>query len=89
MAVMVPEMRVRVAAKTAAGVWHSREQLLGVPRMVRFDTCDIEVTLGAVRVDVVGYRGERTMAVEIFVTHCVDEDKVAVLNVRSCRTDGR
>ncbi|MGZ5198272.1 MAG: hypothetical protein ACXWC4_00745 [Telluria sp.] len=53
-------------------------------RRVRFDECRAEVTvshpeLGTVRPDVVGYRGDRQLFVEMWYTHQVDEEKKAKL----------
>ena len=55
---------------------------LQAQEMIVFEACNDEVTLsgadaGTIRVDVVGYYGEKALLIEIRFTHAVDADKLA------------
>ena len=56
---------------------HSKSIILSPDRVIRFDHSCSEVWEGAanVRPDVVGYRGERRILVEMYFTHAVDQSK--------------
>lgn len=63
---MAPEFAVDVAARTVDGRELYEHEVLSPMRRIRFDRAEPEVTIGDVRPDVVGYRGERRLFVEMF-----------------------
>jgi hypothetical protein len=72
---MVPAVAFFITAATSEGnVLHERD-LLSPQRRIRFDRTVPEVTIGVIRPDVVGYRGERQLLVEMYFRHRVDPDK--------------
>lgn len=74
-ALVVPEVSFYISAATKDGqVLHERE-VISPQRRIRFDHTAAEVTIQNIRPDVVGYRGERQLLVEMFFRHRVDEEK--------------
>ena len=78
-AMVVPGYKLAVSAQSADGRIHLVEREVAAKRQIRFDRVALEVALGEIRPDVVGYRGTRRLLIEIFVTHKVDSDKLAKL----------
>lgn len=72
---MAPEFAVDIAARTVDGRELYEHEVLSPIRRIRFDRTLPEVTIGDVRPDVVGYRGERRLLVEMFFRHRVDQVK--------------
>lgn len=70
-----PRYEVEVVDLSSEGEVTRLTRELSAARWVRFDRSQAEVTLTGVRPDVVGYRGDRMLLVEIFVTHGVDAGK--------------
>lgn len=77
----LPAMVVKVMRYSRAGkaVVFARE--LCPQRVVRFDVCRAEVTItspewGTMRPDVVGYRNEKELLLEVCFTHAVDAEKL-------------
>ena len=80
--VTLPAMVVTVTrfARSGEAVILTRE--LCQQKVVRFDTCRPEVTItsaewGTMRPDVVGYRNDRELLLEVCYTHAVDAEKLA------------
>lgn len=78
--VMIPAHWLHVKKYADNGKLVERYLELTPKRRVRFDECRAEVTishpdLGTVRPDVVGYRGDRQLFVEMWYTHQVDDNK--------------
>ena len=72
---VVPAVGFYITATTSEGdVLHERD-VLSPQRRIRFDRTIPEVTIDAIRPDVVGYRGERQLLVEMYFRHRVDQDK--------------
>lgn len=71
----VPGKSIQVWGYIKSGVAHSMTEVLAASRSVRFDYCREEVWETNIRPDVVGYRGDRRILVEMFFTHQVDETK--------------
>ena len=77
----VPAMMVVERKKAKSGKLVERSHELSPSRVIRFDQCKPEVTLndldkGVIRPDVIGYRAERQMLVEMCFTHAVDAEKM-------------
>ena len=77
-------LRVPVKYVEAEGVapyssWHSKSAQWGFERIIRFERTADEVWEENVRPDVVGYRGEKRMLIEMYFRHQVDEVKLAKL----------
>lgn len=72
---MAPEFAIDVAARTANGLDLYEHEILSPVRRIRFDRVAPEVTIGDVRPDAVGYRGERQLLVEMYFRHRVDQAK--------------
>lgn len=82
--VMIPSHWLQVRKYADNGKLVERYLELTPKRRVRFDECRAEVTIshpdvGTIRPDVVGYRGDRQLFVEMWYTHQVDEEKIAKL----------
>jgi hypothetical protein len=71
----VPEFAIDVAARAITGQELYEHEILSPARRIRFDRTAPEVTIGDVRPDVVGYRGERQLLVEMYFRHRVDDAK--------------
>lgn len=71
----VPRYEIEVVDRSAEGEIIRLTSEMSAARRVRFDRSQAEVAIQGVRPDVVGYRGNRILLVEIFVTHRVDESK--------------
>lgn len=71
----LPDMRAVVSGQTSSGVMLFESSQLAETRIVRFDSSRSEVWETNVRPDVVGYRGERRLLVEMYFRHKVDEVK--------------
>lgn len=78
-ALTAPEFAIDVAARTVDGRELYEHEVLSPVRRIRFDRTVPEVTIGEVRPDIVGYRGERRLLVEMYFRHKVDEVKRAKL----------
>ncbi len=78
---IVPGYEVEVSALTTDGEVTQLNLNLSGARRIRFDRSQAEVTLPGVRPDVVGYRGDRAILIEIFVTHRVDAAKQSKLDL--------
>lgn len=74
-ALMVPEVAFEISASTDSGAVLREWDVLSPQRLIRFDRATPEVLFDNVRPDVVGYRGERQLLVEMFFRHRVDPDK--------------
>jgi hypothetical protein len=72
-----PMVAVSAERRLKTGRRHSKSIILSPDRVIRFDYYCSEVWEGAanVRPDVVGYRGERRILVEMYFTHAVDRTK--------------
>lgn len=80
----VPDKRVSASVPTKSGVNHGKFQVIRPARVIRFDRSRKEHTFSEpngrfIRADVVGFRGEKQMIVEMCFTHAVDEEKTAFL----------
>lgn len=71
----VPEMWIAVSRQTKSGIPHTLRKGLASKRTIRFDSSRAEVWETNLRPDVVGYRGDRRILIEMFFTHQVDEAK--------------
>ena len=47
-----------------------------------FDRVELEVWQGGIRPDIVGYKGDRPLAVEVLVTHACSQEKIALVQAR-------
>lgn len=74
-----PAMRVAVSSCTKSGAEITESSLLAEERDVRFERSSPEVWETNIRPDVIGYRGERRLLVEMYFRHKVDVDKKAKL----------
>lgn len=72
-----PMVAVSAERRLKTGLLHAKSTILSPDRVIRFDYSCSEVWEGAasVRPDVVGYRGERRILVEMYFTHAVDREK--------------
>lgn len=71
----VPGNYISVSGRTKYGAIHTKNQVLRSERAIRFDYSRDEVWETNLRPDVVGYRGNLRILVEMFFTHKVDEAK--------------
>ena len=71
----VPEVRVVVSSYSDAGHMLQESSVLSVERAIRFERSRAEVWETNIRPDVVGYRGERRLLVEMYFRHKVDANK--------------
>lgn len=76
---VVPLFVVRLEARGPEGQAWSGQRILTKQKRVRFDSAEPEVWIGAVRPDVVGYRGDACLLIEIHVTNQVNAEKTAKL----------
>lgn len=72
---MAPEFSVGVSAKALDGRELYEYEVLSPVRRIRFDRAVPEETIGDIRPDIVGYRGERRLLVEMYFRHRVDLEK--------------
>lgn len=72
---MVPEFSFYISAATQNGGELHEYEVLSQQRRIRFDRTVAEVAIDTIRPDVVGYRGDRQLLVEMFFRHRVDEEK--------------
>lgn len=71
----VPEKWIAVSGQTKSGTPHMKIEVLAPSRAIRFDYSREEVWETNLRPDVVGYRGDRRILVEMYFTHQVDDAK--------------
>ncbi len=71
----LPCMRVVVQGQATSGQALEESSVLSEERVVRFERTCAEVWEDGIRPDVVGYRGERRLLVEMYFRHRVDENK--------------
>lgn len=71
----LPSMRVVVYGQATSGQALEESSVLLEERVVRFERTCAEVWEDGIRPDVVGYRGERRLLVEMYFRHRVDESK--------------
>lgn len=71
----LPGMRVVVYGQATSGQALEESSVLSEERVVRFERTCAEVWEDGIRPDVVGYRGERRLLVEMYFRHRVDENK--------------
>ncbi|NVI84057.1 hypothetical protein [Janthinobacterium sp. BJB401] len=71
----LPSMRVVVYGQATSGQALEESSVLLEERVVRFERTCAEVWEDGIRPDVVGYRGERRLLVEMYFRHRVDENK--------------
>lgn len=71
----LPGMRVVVCGQATSGQTLEESSVLSEERVVRFERTCAEVWEDGIRPDVVGYRGERRLLVEMYFRHRVDENK--------------
>lgn len=71
----LPGIRVVVYGQATSGQALEESSVLSEERVVRFDRSCAEVWEDGIRPDVVGYRGERRLLVEMYFRHRVDESK--------------
>lgn len=71
----VPSANVVVSGQTTSGITLVESSTLSQERDVRFERTCAEVWTDGIRPDVIGYRGERKLLVEMYFRHQVDEDK--------------
>lgn len=71
----LPGMRVVVFGQATSGQALEESSVLSEERVVRFERTCAEVWENGIRPDVVGYRGERRLLVEMYFRHRVDENK--------------
>lgn len=74
-ALVVPEVAFELSTATVTGQVLREVEVLSSQRWIRFDRTVAEVTIGDIRPDAVGYRGERQLLVEMYFRHRVDPDK--------------
>lgn len=72
---MVPEFSIDISARALDGRKVYEHEVLSPVRRIRFDRTVPEETIGDIRPDVVGYRGERRLLVEMYFRHRVDLEK--------------
>lgn len=80
----VPEKVVGASIKTKAGASHRGVYEMAPARTIRFGStaCEVHIKIAddvVVRPDVVGYRNEKQLLVEMYFRHAVDEEKRAKL----------
>lgn len=76
----VPEKYVSASVPTKSGFDHGDRHVIRPARVIRFDYCRREYTFSqpggrSIRADVVGFRGDKQMIVEMCFTHAVDDEK--------------
>lgn len=71
----LPSMRIVVSGQAASGQTLVESRVLSKERVVRFERTCAEVWEDGIRPDVVGYRGERRLLVEMYFRHRVDDNK--------------
>lgn len=71
----VPEKRITVQGRTLSGSVEEMTELLKPSRVIRFDYSRAEVWEESIRPDVVGYKKDRRLLIEMFFTHRVDKAK--------------
>jgi hypothetical protein len=71
----LPSAHVVASGQTTSGVTLFESSILSEERDVRFERTCAEVWTDGIRPDVIGYRGERKLLVEMYFRHQVDEDK--------------
>ena len=71
----LPGMRVVVYGQATSGHALEESSILSEERVVRFERTCAEVWEDGIRPDVVGYRGERRLLVEMYFRHRVDGNK--------------
>jgi hypothetical protein len=71
----LPGAHVVISGKTMSGLTLLESSTLSEERIVRFERTCPEVWTDGIRPDVVGYRGERKLLVEMYFRHQVDDDK--------------
>lgn len=72
----VPRVNVTVERRALSGKLLWKEAVVAEERVIRFDTSKEEVWEVNMRPDVVGYRGDKRMLVEMYFSHQVDEKKL-------------
>lgn len=70
-----PEFSIGLTAKALDGRELYEYEVLSPVRRIRFDRAVPEEKVGDIRPDVVGYRGERRLLVEMYFRHRVDLEK--------------
>jgi hypothetical protein len=86
----LPGMRVVVHGQASSGRALEEWSVLSEERVVRFERTCAEVWEDGIRPDVVGYRGERKLLVEMYFRHRVDDDKrrkIAALKLPTIEVD--
>lgn len=76
----VPELTIVVSSQTKSGLFMQESSTLCERRIIRFERSLPEVWETNIRPDVVGYRGEKRLLVEMFFRHKVDADKLRKLS---------
>ena len=71
----LPSVRVVVHGQATSGQALEESSVLSDERVVQFERTCAEVWEDGIRPDVVGYRGERRLLVEMYFRHRVDESK--------------
>lgn len=71
----LPGMRVVVCGQATSGQTLEESSVLSEERVVRFERTCAEVWEDGIRPDVVGYRGERRLLVEMYFRHRVEGNK--------------
>lgn len=71
----LPGAYVVVSSQTIFGSTLQESSTLSEERAVRFERTSAEVWTEGIRPDVIGYRGERKLLVEMYFRHRVDDDK--------------
>ena len=72
---IVPQVTFYLSAETNSGEILEERDVLSPTRRIRFDRAVAEVTEGDVRPDVVGYKKDRRLFVEMYFRHRVDTEK--------------
>jgi hypothetical protein len=71
----LPSMHVVVSGQAVSGLTLQESSILSEERVVRFERTCAEVWTDGIRPDVIGYRGERRLLVEMYFRHQVDDEK--------------
>jgi hypothetical protein len=71
----LPGAYVVVSSQTISGSILQESSTLSEERSVRFECTSAEVWTDGIRPDVIGYRGERKLLVEMYFRHQVDDEK--------------
>lgn len=71
-----------VQLPAAVAVFGPFTEQIAPARWLVFDRVDTELWMQGVRPDIVGYRDNRSIAIEVFVTHVCGPEKVALLSER-------